>query len=81
MRGWRIPGSAVGISDDFDHVNQCAYFDYQRERVFLRTNKAVKRACLNLRKRQPRPKPTRLVEIRDMLEGLAPLYATPPSEP
>ncbi len=51
---------------DFDHVNQCAYFDYQREKVFLRTSKAVKRACLNLRKRQPRPKATRVVEIRDV---------------
>ena len=33
---------------DFEFVNRCAYFDYQRERIFLRTNKlrrthAVKR--------------------------------------
>jgi predicted RecB family nuclease len=50
---------------DFDHVNQCAYFDYQREKVFLRTSKAVKRACLNFRKRRPWPKATRVIEIRD----------------
>ena len=50
---------------DFDHVNRCAYFDYQREKVFLRTSKAVRRACLRLRKRKPRPKATREVEIKD----------------
>ena len=50
---------------DFDHVNQCAYFDYQREKVFLRTSKVVKRACLHLRKRLRRPKATQVVEIRD----------------
>ena len=33
----RPPGS--------DHVNSCAYFDYQREKVYLRTSKAVRR-CL-----------------------------------
>ena len=51
---------------DFDHVNHCAYFDYQREKVFLRTSKAVRRACLNRRKRRKRPKlpANREVEIR-----------------
>jgi hypothetical protein len=34
------------IPEDFDHVNRCAYFDYQREKVFLRTSKAIRRACL-----------------------------------
>lgn len=33
------------IFDDFDHVNRCAYFDYQREKVFLRTSKVIRRAC------------------------------------
>ena len=50
---------------DFDHVNQCAYFDYQREKVFLRTSKAVRRACVNRRKRRTRARPTREVELRD----------------
>src|SRR5262249_40472342 len=27
---------------DFDHVNRCAWFDYQREKVYLRTSKAVR---------------------------------------
>ncbi len=49
---------------DFDHINQCAYFDYQREKVFLRTNKAVRRACMNLRKRRPRLRASREVELK-----------------
>jgi predicted RecB family nuclease len=28
---------------DFDFVNDCAYFDYQRQRVFVRTNKTLKK--------------------------------------
>jgi predicted RecB family nuclease len=28
---------------DFDFVNDCAYFDYQRKRVFVRTSKTLKR--------------------------------------
>jgi hypothetical protein len=50
---------------DFDHVNQCAYFDYQRERVFLRTSKVVRRACMNRRKRRARLRARREVELRD----------------
>ena len=41
-RGWCRPNFTL---EDFDHVNRCAYFDYQREKVFVRTNKAVRRAC------------------------------------
>jgi predicted RecB family nuclease len=41
---------------DLDHVNRCAYFDYQREKVYLRTSKAVRRACLRQRKKRARAK-------------------------
>ena len=45
------PGDQPGFAiQDLDHVNRCAYFDYQREKVYLRTSKAVKRACLRHRK-------------------------------
>jgi predicted RecB family nuclease len=27
---------------DFDHINDCAHFDYQRQRVYIRTNKLLK---------------------------------------
>lgn len=42
--------------EDLDHVNRCAYFDYQREKVYLRTSEAVRRACRNHRKRRKPPK-------------------------
>jgi len=42
--------------EDLDHVNSCAYFDYQREKVYLRTSEAVRRACRNHRKRRKSPK-------------------------
>src|SRR5262249_55587817 len=29
---------------DFEHVNDCAYFDYQRERVYVRTNETIRRS-------------------------------------
>jgi hypothetical protein len=60
---WCRPKFAL---QDFDHVNRCAYFDYQREKVFLRTSKAVRMACLQLRKRRKRFKlpANREVEFR-----------------
>jgi predicted RecB family nuclease len=41
---------------EFDHVNRCAYFDYQREKVFLRTSEVVRRACLRQDKRKKQAK-------------------------
>ncbi len=31
------------FQNDFDYINKCSYFDYQREKVFVRTNKSLKR--------------------------------------
>lgn len=52
--------------DDFDQVNRCAYFDYQREKVFLRTSKPVKRACLHRHKHRKQLKlpVNRVVEFK-----------------
>jgi predicted RecB family nuclease len=50
-RGWCRPNFTL---DDFDHINRCAYFDYQREKVFLRTNVVVRRACRGAGKRRKR---------------------------
>jgi predicted RecB family nuclease len=51
--------------EDFDEVNRCAYFDYQREKVFLHTSKAIRRAVLRHGKPRKRVKPpvNREVEI------------------
>ncbi len=50
-RGWCRP---IFTLEDFDHINSCAYFDYQREKVFLRTNGVVRRACRGAGKRKKR---------------------------
>ncbi len=44
------------VVEDFDYVNRCAWFDYQREKVFLRTNKTLKRACQKCPTRKKRAK-------------------------
>ena len=49
-------GRAKFATEDLDHVNSCAYFDYQREKVYLRTSKAVRRANLKHRKGRKAPK-------------------------
>src|SRR3954453_6778699 len=50
-REWCRPNFTL---EDFDHINRCAYFDYQREKVFLRTNGVVRRACRGAGKRRKR---------------------------
>jgi hypothetical protein len=54
------------VVQDFDHVNRCAWFDYQREKVYLRTSKVVRRACLRHRTKRKRTKlpVNREVEIK-----------------
>ena len=49
---------------DFDHVNRCAYFDYQRDKVFLRNSKAIQRASL----RHSKPKNRRKLPISKEIE-------------
>ena len=59
-------GRATFALEDFDHVNRCAWFDYQREKVYLRTSKAIRRACRCRRKRRKRAKlpVNRQIEIK-----------------
>src|SRR5262249_44706348 len=61
-REWCTANFAV---PDFDFVNERAYFDYQRDRVFIRTNEALKRIRVReLRaKGRKRLRATRNVEI------------------
>jgi predicted RecB family nuclease len=63
-RDWR---TASFLLPDFQHINKCAYFDYQREKVFLRSSAAIKRACIVARRRRrKRLRPNRRIEIRAM---------------
>jgi len=36
-------GKANFFHSDFKNINDCAYFDYQRQRVFIRTSKTIKK--------------------------------------
>jgi hypothetical protein len=40
-RSW---GKVQFVLPDFEHVNGCAYFDYQRERIYVRTSEAIRRS-------------------------------------
>jgi predicted RecB family nuclease len=42
-------GKIQFFHSDFDHINRCAHFDYQRQRVFVRTNKTLKKKSKGLR--------------------------------
>jgi predicted RecB family nuclease len=60
----RTWGKVTFVHADFEFVNKCAYFDYQRQRVFLRSGKATRRrhrrSELHLNRRI---RPTRRIEI------------------
>jgi predicted RecB family nuclease len=43
QRKWPIYGKPTFVLKDLEHASQCAYFDYQRERVYVRTDKRFKR--------------------------------------
>ena len=58
-------GNAVFAFEEFDYVNRCAYFDYQREKIFIRTNRqfrSINRRCGKI-PRMSR-KPTTVVYIK-----------------
>lgn len=37
---------------EFEEINKCSYFDYQRNKIYLRTNKKVKRAVKRIKKQR-----------------------------
>jgi len=39
----RRSGSIDFVNPDFEAINKCAYFDYQRERVYVRTSRILRR--------------------------------------
>lgn len=40
---WRTVQFATA---DLDYVNRCSYFDYQREKIYVRTNKNIAKKCI-----------------------------------
>jgi predicted RecB family nuclease len=49
-------GNTKYLLSDFEAINNCAYYDYQREKVFLKTNPKIKRIVQNKIKRHEHPK-------------------------
>jgi predicted RecB family nuclease len=51
-------------NDDFNFVNKCSYFDYQRQRVYIRTSKTIKKhARLPGSQRNRKLHPNKEIEI------------------
>jgi predicted RecB family nuclease len=51
-RKWPVYGRPSFVLSDLERASQCAYFDYQRERVYVRTNKRFRQ--INRRSKSPR---------------------------
>jgi predicted RecB family nuclease len=49
----------------FQHIRKCGYFDYQREKVYFRTNETIRKACVRrVKGKAKKLPPNRTVEIR-----------------
>src|SRR5215472_4568756 len=61
-------GRAQFFYPDFDYINKCAYFDYQREKVFIRTSKTIRKASIQARKmrKSTRLKANKTIEIKSL---------------
>jgi predicted RecB family nuclease len=51
---------------ELEYVNQCAYFDYQRDKVFLRTNKRIRRVHAHKGRRRKKLRVSRRIVIRSL---------------
>jgi Transposase IS66 family/RNase_H superfamily len=62
-------GTPQFVHPDFAYINTCAYFDYQREKVFIRTSGNIKReqALIMKTKKHNKVKIHRRVEIEDRI--------------
>src|SRR5262245_42658452 len=60
---WSVYARPNFVLKDLEHVSQCAYFDYQRERVYIRTDKRFKQINKRFRRKRLPFTPNRQVEI------------------
>ena len=61
---WELFGPKEYALEDLKHVNKCAYFDYQREKVFLRTHRQFR--IINKRRRRlkcTKTHPNKVIDI------------------
>jgi predicted RecB family nuclease len=57
-------GKSSFVIPDFEHINSCAYFDYQREKVFLRAGGSVRKARSRRKERRRRVRVNRTITVR-----------------
>lgn len=62
---WQLFARRTYAIEDFKHVNNCAYFDYQREKVFIRTAPHIK-ALKKKNQYQCHKKPTQPNKVVDI---------------
>ncbi|MCP4542931.1 MAG: TM0106 family RecB-like putative nuclease [Chloroflexi bacterium] len=58
-----VYGKARFVIEELDRVNSCAYFDYQRERVYVRTNKEFRRINKRTQKQKTPLAPNKIIEL------------------
>lgn len=63
QRKWPTYGRPTFVLKDLERASQCAYFDYQRERVYARTDKKFKRINRRTRARRVQLAPNKKVVI------------------
>jgi predicted RecB family nuclease len=56
-------GKVQFASEDLEYINRCSYFDYQREKVYVRTNKYLKKVVIK-KKSNINPKPNKYIYFR-----------------
>lgn len=55
------------IIEDFEYINRCAYFDYQRDKVFVRTNRGFsKKFKRNIKRKKRSIEPNKIIELRSI---------------
>lgn len=57
---WRTPQFTIG---DLDYINRRSYFDYQREKIYVRTNKNIAKQQARKAKHPKWIKPTKRVKV------------------
>lgn len=57
---WRTVEFATA---DLDYVNRCSYFDYQREKIYVRTNKNIAKQCIKNARHPKWIKATKRTEV------------------
>ena len=57
-------GKSSFVLPDFEHINSCAYFDYQREKLFLRASGPVRKPSPRRKEKRRRNRVNRTITVR-----------------